>query len=82
MLGNFFMSADFFSKSNFSFRHNVRVSNSLDPFQARHVRPALGPNCLQYLPVHAFCIAISYQWRSVLQYILGQKRNAAIYEKC
>ena len=39
-----------FSKSTFpkiSFRTTIRVSNSLDPDQARqNVGPALGPNCL------------------------------------
>ena len=43
----------FFSKSTFlknSFRNTIRVSNSLDPDQARHlVGPDLGPNCLQKL---------------------------------
>ena len=43
----------FFSKSTFlknSFRNTIRVSNSLDPYQAWHfVRPDLGPNCLQRL---------------------------------
>ena len=42
-----------FSKSTFwkySFRNNVRVSNSSVPDQARQiVRPDLGPNCLQRL---------------------------------
>ena len=46
-------SADFFSKSTFlknSFRNTIRVSNSLDPDQARpFVGPDLGPNCLQNL---------------------------------
>ena len=58
MLGNFscfLSSADFFSKSTFSkifFRITIRVSNSLDPDQARHiVGPDLGPNCLQRLSV-------------------------------
>ena len=41
------------SKSTFmknSFRNTIRVSNSLDPDQARHiVGPDLGPNCLQRL---------------------------------
>ena len=33
-----------------SFRNTIRVSNSLDPYQARHfVRPDWGPNCLQRL---------------------------------
>ena len=37
-----------FSKN--SFRNTIRVSNSLDPDQARRfVRPDLGPNCLQRL---------------------------------
>ena len=32
------------------FFNTIRVSNSLDPDQARHfVRPDLGPNCLQRL---------------------------------
>ena len=40
----------FFSKSSFSknsFQNTIRVSNSLDADQARHVRPELDPNCLQ-----------------------------------
>ena len=41
----------FFSKSTFtknSFGYTIRVSNSLDPDQARHfVGPALGPNCFE-----------------------------------
>ena len=45
--------ADFFLKISFSkhsFRNtNISVSNSLDPDQDRHVRPDLGPNCLQSL---------------------------------
>ena len=44
-------SADSFSKSTFSknyFRNTIRVSNSLDPDQARHfVGSDLSPNCLQ-----------------------------------
>ena len=40
-----------FSKSTFSkisFRNTIRVSNILDPAQARHyVMPDLGLNCLQ-----------------------------------
>ena len=43
----------YFSKSSFpkhSFRNIIRVSNSLDPDQARHlVGPDLGPNCLPRL---------------------------------
>ena len=57
-LGNlhvFLLCADFFSKSFFSkksFRNTFRVSNILDSDQARrHVRPNLGPNCLQSLSV-------------------------------
>ena len=55
MLGNFscffvicrYFSTLFFSK--YSFRNNIRVSNSLDPDQARQsVRPDLDPNCLQF----------------------------------
>ena len=51
-LGNFsrfFTSADFFQILFFSknsFMNMIRVSNSLDP---GHVRPDLGPNCLQKL---------------------------------
>ena len=48
-----FLSSDFFSKSTFSknsFRNTIRVSNRLDPDQARHfVGPDLGPKCLQKL---------------------------------
>ena len=40
--------ADLFQ--NQLFRNTIRVSNSLDPDQARHfVGPDLGPNCLQRL---------------------------------
>ena len=56
MLGNFacfFVVCCFFSKSTFSknsFRNTIRVSNRVDPDQARfHVGPGLGPNCLQKL---------------------------------
>ena len=58
MLGNFacfFCCLLIFSKSTFSknsFRNTIRVSNSLDPDQARHfVGPVLGPgpSCLQKL---------------------------------
>ena len=59
MLGNFScfiflssISADFFFKtiSKESFRNTIRVSNSLDPDQARHfVGPDLYPNFLQRL---------------------------------
>ena len=42
-----------FSKLAFlknSFRNTIRVSNSVDPDQARHfVGPDMGPNCLQKL---------------------------------
>ena len=44
--------ADFFSKSTFSkkFRHTIRVSNGVDPDQARRfVGLDLSPNCLQKL---------------------------------
>ena len=52
ILGDFALSsADFFSKLTFSkisFRNTIRVSNRLDPDQARRfVGPDLGPNCLQ-----------------------------------
>ena len=47
------LSADFFQNQLFlknSFRNTIRVSNSLEPDQARHfVGPDLGPNCLQRL---------------------------------
>ena len=59
MLGNFacfFVFADFFNINFFknSFRNTIRVSNSLDPDQARHlcwpnVGPDLGQNCLHRL---------------------------------
>ena len=50
----FLSSADLFSKSFFSrnilFRNTSRVSNSLDPDQARcFVGPGLDPNCLPWL---------------------------------
>ena len=44
----FFLQNHFFSKN--SLRNTIRVSNSLDPDQARHfVGPDLGQNCLQRL---------------------------------
>ena len=50
---DFLSSADFFFKSTFSkysFRKTIRVSNSLEPDQARRlVGPDLDPNCLQRL---------------------------------
>ena len=56
MLGNFACFSAvciFFSKSTFSkiaHRNAIRVSNSLDPDQARRsAGPDLGPNCLQRL---------------------------------
>ena len=56
MLGKyscFLVSADFFQNHLFRknpFSNTVRVSNSLDPDQARQfVRPVLGSNCLQML---------------------------------
>ena len=56
MLGNFacsFVICGFFFKSivlKKSFRNTFRVSNSLDPDQARcFVKPDLAPNCLQRL---------------------------------
>ena len=49
----FLLSKDFFSKLTFSknsFRDTIRVSNSLDPDQARYfVGPDLDPNCFQML---------------------------------
>ena len=45
----------FFSKLTFSensFKNNIRVSNSLDPDQVRHIDGRdLSPNCLQRLSV-------------------------------
>ena len=53
ILHAFLSSADFLSKSTFSktsFRNTIRVSNSLDPDQARqNVGPDLVPNCLKRL---------------------------------
>ena len=44
----FLSSADFFQYQHFSFRNTSRVSNRLDPDQARHfVGHDLGPNCLK-----------------------------------
>ena len=57
MLGNvncmlFLSSSDCF-RNNY-FRNTIRVSNSLDPDQARRfVGPELGPNCLQRLSAEA-----------------------------
>ena len=49
----FLTSADYLSKSAVSknsFRKDIKVSDSLDPDQARHyVGPDLSPNCLQRL---------------------------------
>ena len=49
----FLSSADVFLKITFSknsFRNTIKVSNSLNPDQARHfVGPDLDPNCLQRL---------------------------------
>ena len=47
-----FLSSDIFQHypSKHSFRNNIRVSNSLDPDQARRsVGPDVCPNCLQRL---------------------------------
>ena len=50
---DFFFFFFFFFKLTFtkkSFRNTIRVSNNLDPDQARHFTgPDLGPNCLQRL---------------------------------
>ena len=52
-------SADFFRINFFSkekIRDTIRVSNSLDPDQARRfVGPDLGPNCLQNLSAEDTC---------------------------
>ena len=49
ILHTFLLSVDLFLKINF-FEKTIRVSNSLNPDQARHfVRPDLVPNCLQRL---------------------------------
>ena len=53
ILARFFVKFFSFLKSTFwktSFRNTIRVSNSLDPDQARRfVGPDLDPNCLQRL---------------------------------
>ena len=55
----FFIVCRFFSKPTFlknSFRNTIRVTNSLDPDQARHLLgPDLGPNCLQRLSASDTC---------------------------
>ena len=50
-LHTFLSSADFFQNHFFnSFRNTSKLSNSLNPDQARHfVGPDLGPNCLKRL---------------------------------
>ena len=70
ILGNFacfLSSADFVFKINFfenSFRNTTRVSNSLDPDEARRfVGPDLGPNCL---PMFS---ADDTSWQSVFFYM-------------
>ena len=51
MFTAFLSSADIFFQ-NEPFRNMIRVSNSIDPDQARHsVWPDLGPHCLQKLSV-------------------------------
>ena len=48
----FWSSVDFLSSKNQpfeNFRNTIRMSNSLDPAQARQVGPDLGPNCLPRL---------------------------------
>ena len=56
ILGNFSCRLLIFSKLNFcknSFRNTIRMSNSLDPDQARRfVGPDLGPNCLPSLSAY------------------------------
>ena len=53
LLGNFacfLLSAEFFQKNISVILEYIRVSNSLDPDQARHVvGPDLGPDCMQRL---------------------------------
>ena len=53
ILQAFLWTVDFMPNSTFSknsFMNTIRVSNSLDPDQARHFDgPDLGPNCLQKL---------------------------------
>ena len=52
----FLSTAGFFSKENIIFRNTIRMSNSLDPDQARRfVGPDQDPNCLPRLS-HDTCI--------------------------
>ena len=45
-----FFKIRFFEKFFQEYHHSIRLSNSLDPDQARHfVGPDLDPNCLQRL---------------------------------
>ena len=76
----FLSSADFF-KINFlenCFSNNIRVSNTLDPDQARHfVGPDLGPNCLQrlsaddtsFFPINENLVICVFSWYTKAQQI-------------
>ena len=53
---SFFFSKLIFSKNSSTNTCDIRVSNSLDPDQARHfVGPDMGLNCLQRLSADDFC---------------------------
>ena len=58
-MGNFacfLSSADFYPKKKIKNTCIIRVSNSLDPHQARRfVVPDLGPNCLEILSADDTC---------------------------
>ena len=60
-----------------SFRNTIRVSNRLDPDQARHfVRPDLCPNCLQKLSADD----ISSQRVNKVLFCLSDQERGKVYD--
>ena len=65
----FLSSVDFFKIIFFinSFRNTIRVSNSIEPDQARHnVGPDLDPNCLQRLTAYPSFACMRLHWKVLL----------------